>query len=76
MPHVTWRLTANNRDQLWNTMLGNRVWATFTFLHHYIRMYIYGQQQVCKFGLLVVLNISTSQFITQSTVFTVNNDAN
>ena len=39
-------------------------------------MYIYGQQQVCKFGLLVVLNISTSQFITQSTVFTVNNDAN
>ena len=25
------RLTAKNRDQLWNPTLGNRVWATFTF---------------------------------------------
>jgi len=31
MTHVTCRLTANNRDQLWNPALGNRVWATFTF---------------------------------------------
>ena len=31
MTHVTCRLTAENRDQLWNHMLGNRVWATFTF---------------------------------------------
>jgi len=32
MTHVTYRLTAKNRDQLWNPMLGNQVWATFTFL--------------------------------------------
>ena len=31
MTHVTCRLTAKNRDQLRNTTLGNRVWATFTF---------------------------------------------
>jgi len=30
--HVTCRLTANNRDQLLNLTLGNRIWATFTFL--------------------------------------------
>ena len=29
MTHVTCRLTAKNRDQLWNSTLGNRVWATF-----------------------------------------------
>ena len=33
MTYVTCRLTAKNRDQLWNPTLGNRVWATFsTFL--------------------------------------------
>jgi len=32
MTHVTCRLTAKNWDQLRNTTLGNRVWATFTFL--------------------------------------------
>jgi len=32
MTHVTCRLTAKNRDQLRNLTLGNRVWATFTFL--------------------------------------------
>jgi len=32
MTHVTCRLTAKNRDQLRNSTLGNRVWATFTFL--------------------------------------------
>jgi len=31
LTHVTCRLTAKNRDQLRNPMLGNRVWATFTF---------------------------------------------
>jgi len=31
MTHVTCRLTAKNRDQLRNPMLGNQVWATFTF---------------------------------------------
>jgi len=29
MTHITCRLTAKNRDQLWNPTLGNRVWATF-----------------------------------------------
>jgi len=32
MTHVTCRLTAKNRDQLRNPTLGNRVWASFTFL--------------------------------------------
>jgi len=32
MTHITCRLTAQNRDQLRNPTLGNRVWATFTFL--------------------------------------------
>jgi len=32
MTNVTCRLTAKNRDQLRNPTLGNRVWATFTFL--------------------------------------------
>jgi len=32
MTHVTCRLTAKSRDQLRNATLGNRVWATFTFL--------------------------------------------
>jgi len=31
MTHVTYWLTAKNRDQLWNHMIGNRVWFTFTF---------------------------------------------
>jgi len=32
MTHDICRLTAKNRDQLRNPTLGNRVWATFTFL--------------------------------------------
>ena len=35
MIHVTCRLTAKNRDQLRDHTLGNRVWATFTFLGAY-----------------------------------------
>ena len=31
MTHVTCRLTAKNRNRLWNPTLGNRVWAAFTF---------------------------------------------
>jgi len=34
MTHEICRLTAKNRDQLRNSMLGNRVWAIFTFLSH------------------------------------------
>jgi len=34
MTHVTCRLTTKNRDQLRNPTLGNRVWATYTFLQH------------------------------------------
>jgi len=36
MTHVTCRLTAENRDQLRNPTLDNRVWATFTFLFLFI----------------------------------------
>ena len=32
MTHVTCKLTAKNRDQLRNPMIGSRVWASFTFL--------------------------------------------
>jgi len=31
MAHITCRLTAKNRNRLWNPMLGSQVWATFTF---------------------------------------------
>jgi len=37
MTHVTCRLTAKNQDQLWNPMLGSRVWATFTFFNIVIK---------------------------------------
>ena len=33
MTHVTCRLTAKYRDQLWNPRLGNRVWATLPFFY-------------------------------------------
>jgi len=33
MTHVTCRLTAKKRDQLWNPTLGNRVWATTLARH-------------------------------------------
>ena len=33
MTHITCRLSAKNQDQLRNPMLGNQVWATFTFIH-------------------------------------------
>ena len=32
MTHITFRLTAKNRDQLRNPTLGNRVWAAFSFI--------------------------------------------
>ena len=31
MTHATCRLSAKNRDQLWNPTLGNRSWAAFIF---------------------------------------------
>ena len=40
MTHVTCRLTTKNRDQLRNPPLGNRVWATFTFLRlNFVRIH-------------------------------------
>jgi len=36
MTHVICSLTAKNRDQLRNPTLGNRVWATFTFIGPYL----------------------------------------
>jgi len=47
MTHVTCRLTAKNRDDLRNTMLGNRVWATFTF---FICMLFYRRAIVVVWG--------------------------
>ena len=44
MIHVTCRLTAKNRDQLRNPTLGNRVWATFTFIFTQIQQS--GRQQI------------------------------
>ena len=35
--HLTYRLTAKNRDQLQNPTLANRLWATFTFFIQSIR---------------------------------------
>ena len=39
MTHVTCRLTAKNRDQLRNPMLGNRVWATITLFRDIVVLY-------------------------------------
>ena len=47
MTHVTCRLTAKNRDDPRNTMLGNRVWATFTF---FICMLFYRRVIVVVWG--------------------------
>ena len=45
MTHVTGRLTARNRDQLRNPTLGNRVWATFTFIFLLLREGMGGRTQ-------------------------------
>ena len=34
MTHLTYRLTAKNRDQLRNPTLGNRVWE-YLYMHYY-----------------------------------------
>jgi len=44
MTHVTCRLTAKNRDQLRNSTLGSRVWATFTFLLLVLQVRLYYNQ--------------------------------
>ena len=56
MTHVTCRLTANNRDQLRNPMLGNRVWATFTFFGA-ICCYIYCMQHGVHVPMSVCLSV-------------------
>jgi len=40
MTHITYRLTAENRDHLRNHTLGNRVWAAFAFL---VPLYLAGE---------------------------------
>jgi len=55
MIHVTCRLTAKNWDQLRNPTLGNRVWATFTFLQHEYVAQVYWQQLVLVYGVVGVL---------------------
>jgi len=51
MTHVTCRLTAKNRDQLWNPMLGNQVWATFTFTCYFC---VLQSVMFCKKNILLV----------------------
>jgi len=53
MTHVTCRLTAKNRDQLRNSTLGNRVWATFTFLDLYmnIAFNIFSSRSISNYGI-------------------------
>ena len=46
MTHVTCRLTAKNQDQLRNPMLGNRVWATFTFLKYFCKHSVESENHV------------------------------
>jgi len=50
MTHVTCRLTANNRDQLRNPTLGNRVWAAFF------------TQRVCVQPSIAATNVSLPAF--------------
>jgi len=47
MTHITCRLTAKNRDQLWNPTLSNRVWATFCCCVAYLIVPVY-RAAVCK----------------------------
>ena len=46
MTHVTCRLTAKNRDQLRNHTVGNRVWATITFLNRPKQRFRYNNTEV------------------------------
>jgi len=57
MTHVTCRLTAKNQDQLWNPTLGNRVWATFTFL-----LSSEEQQKVAKLTVLSIVSHDTRRY--------------
>ena len=50
MTHVTCRLTAKNQDQLWNPMLGNRVWAIF-----YLLFLLNNYEQLCSRGVYLIL---------------------
>jgi len=56
--HVTCRLTGKNKDQLWNPMLDNRVWATFTFFM--LSSFILLCQLACQWHLLRFLRCSHS----------------
>jgi len=63
MTHVTCRLTAKNRDQLRNPTLGNRVWATFTFVIEF--------SALCALEIrLLFLTIKNRGFILRQPVFT------
>jgi len=49
MTHTTCRLTAKNRDQLWNPTLSNRIQATFTFTflrHHEHEMQVSNIEEI------------------------------
>jgi len=50
MTHITCRLTAKNREQLRNPMLGNRVWATFLLQLEYITKINGNDESVFSYG--------------------------
>ena len=71
MTHVTCRLTAENRDQLRNPTLGNRISATFTFftlcssavyLHLCFTAYSSWSQRCTPASVLVTLSSSSSLY--------------
>ena len=54
LPDVTCRLSAKNRDQLWNPMLGSRVLATFTIFEQMaLNRFTHGCQSVESYPVLV-----------------------
>ena len=62
MTHVTCRLTAKNRDQLRNPTLGNRIWATFTFLRYDTRCYFNVRSKADMSQLNLLNKIKTDKF--------------
>ena len=65
MTHVTCRLTAKNRDQLRNPALGNRVWATFTFLHLTRRVSVTKMMNRRRRCCVIISSVSFSHYASQ-----------
>ena len=61
MTHVTFRLTAKNRDQLRNPTLGSRVWATFTFFTRTVFLHTAPSQSDMRRAITLVLILTRGQ---------------